>query len=38
MREGDVRHGASGGDLGAEDARALLRAWLVAMNEEPAHR
>jgi glycosyltransferase involved in cell wall biosynthesis/predicted metal-dependent phosphoesterase TrpH len=32
MREGDVRHGASSGDLGAEDARALLRAWLVAMD------
>jgi glycosyltransferase involved in cell wall biosynthesis/predicted metal-dependent phosphoesterase TrpH len=32
MREGDVRHGAAGGDLGAEDARALLRAWLVAMD------
>ena len=32
MREGDVRHGARGGDLGPEDARALLRAWLVAMD------
>jgi glycosyltransferase involved in cell wall biosynthesis/predicted metal-dependent phosphoesterase TrpH len=37
MREGDVRHGAAGGDLGAEDARALLRAWLVAMDVDPAH-
>ena len=32
MREGDVRHGASTGDLGPEDARALLRSWLVAMD------
>ncbi len=32
MREGDVRHGAAGNDLGAKDARALLRAWLVAMD------
>ena len=32
MREGDVRHGTVGADLGPEDARALLRAWLVAMD------
>ena len=32
MREGDVRHGSVGGDLGPEDALALLRAWLVAME------
>ena len=32
MREGDVRHGAAGGDLGPEDARALLRSWLVGMD------
>jgi glycosyltransferase involved in cell wall biosynthesis/predicted metal-dependent phosphoesterase TrpH len=32
MREGDVRHGSVGGDLGPEDALALLRAWLVAMD------
>ncbi len=32
MREGDVRHGTVGSDLGPEDARALLRAWLVAMD------
>jgi glycosyltransferase involved in cell wall biosynthesis/predicted metal-dependent phosphoesterase TrpH len=32
MREGDVRHGQVGGDLTAEDARALLRAWLDAMD------
>jgi glycosyltransferase involved in cell wall biosynthesis/predicted metal-dependent phosphoesterase TrpH len=32
MREGDVRHGQVGTDLGPEDARALLRAWLVAMD------
>jgi glycosyltransferase involved in cell wall biosynthesis/predicted metal-dependent phosphoesterase TrpH len=37
MREGDVRHGAAGGDLGPEDARALLRSWLVAMDVDPAH-
>ncbi len=32
MREGEVRHGTVGSDLGPEDARALLRAWLVAME------
>ncbi len=32
MREGDVRHGGVAGDLGPGDARALLRAWLVAMD------
>ncbi|HEY2160721.1 MAG TPA: PHP-associated domain-containing protein [Solirubrobacteraceae bacterium] len=32
MREGDVRHGASGGELGPEHARALLRSWLVSMD------
>ncbi len=32
MREGDVRHGAVAGDLGPDDARALLRAWLDAMD------
>jgi glycosyltransferase involved in cell wall biosynthesis len=32
MREGDVRHGAVGTDLGPDDGRALLRAWLVAMD------
>ncbi len=32
MREGDVRHGTMGADLGSEDARALLRAWLMAME------
>ena len=32
MREGDVRHGGAGTDLGPEDARALLRAWLQAMD------
>jgi glycosyltransferase involved in cell wall biosynthesis/predicted metal-dependent phosphoesterase TrpH len=34
MREGDVRHGPVGGDLGPEDAVALLRAWLVGMDLE----
>jgi hypothetical protein len=32
MREGDVRGGAIGADLGPEDARALLRAWLDAVD------
>jgi glycosyltransferase involved in cell wall biosynthesis/predicted metal-dependent phosphoesterase TrpH len=32
MREGEVRHGQAGADLGPEDARALLRCWLAAMN------
>jgi glycosyltransferase involved in cell wall biosynthesis/predicted metal-dependent phosphoesterase TrpH len=32
MREGEVRRGTVGADLGPEDARALLRAWLVAMD------
>ncbi len=37
MREGDVRRGVSDGDLGPEDARALLRAWLEAMQLDPTH-
>jgi len=32
MSEGGVRHGSVAGDLGPEDALALLRAWLVAMD------
>ncbi|MFZ1994250.1 MAG: glycosyltransferase, partial [Solirubrobacteraceae bacterium] len=32
MREGDVRRGRAGTDLGPDDARALLRSWLVSMN------
>ncbi len=32
MREGDVRSGGVGADLGPDDALALLRAWLEAMN------
>jgi glycosyltransferase involved in cell wall biosynthesis/predicted metal-dependent phosphoesterase TrpH len=32
MREGDVRHGSVAGDLGPEDALALLRAWLASMD------
>lgn len=32
MREGDVRHGSVGGDLGPDDALALLRAWLEGMD------
>ncbi len=34
MGEGDVRHGQVGNDLTAEDARALLRAWLEAIDVE----
>lgn len=32
MREGDVRSGQRSGDLGPEDARALLRGWLAGMD------
>lgn len=32
MGEGDVRRGALGADLAPEDARALLRAWLAAVE------
>jgi glycosyltransferase involved in cell wall biosynthesis/predicted metal-dependent phosphoesterase TrpH len=32
MREGDARQGSAGADLTAEDALALLRAWLLSMN------
>ncbi len=32
MSQGDARHGAVGGDLGPEDALALLRSWLLAMD------
>jgi len=32
MREGDARSGETGRDLGPEDARALLRAWLDAVD------
>jgi glycosyltransferase involved in cell wall biosynthesis/predicted metal-dependent phosphoesterase TrpH len=34
MREGEVRRGAATRDLGPEDARALLRAWIAAMELE----
>jgi glycosyltransferase involved in cell wall biosynthesis len=37
MREGDLRRGKAGTDLGPDDARALLRSWLVSMDEDPAH-
>ena len=37
MREGDVRRGRAGTDLGPDDARALLRAWLVSMDIDPTH-
>jgi glycosyltransferase involved in cell wall biosynthesis/predicted metal-dependent phosphoesterase TrpH len=32
MVEGDARTGATGGDLGPQDTRALLRAWLEAVE------
>jgi glycosyltransferase involved in cell wall biosynthesis/predicted metal-dependent phosphoesterase TrpH len=32
LREGDVRHGATGTDLSPADARCLLRAWLSAVE------
>jgi len=32
MSEGDARRGAIGADLGPDDARALLRAWLGAIE------
>ncbi len=32
LREGDARHGGRGSDLGPEDARCLLRAWLSALE------
>ncbi|HET7455965.1 MAG TPA: PHP domain-containing protein, partial [Solirubrobacterales bacterium] len=32
MREGDARRGAIGADLGPEDARRLVRAWLDAVG------
>ena len=32
LREGDARHGATGVDLAPADARALLRAWLSAVE------
>jgi glycosyltransferase involved in cell wall biosynthesis/predicted metal-dependent phosphoesterase TrpH len=34
MSEGNVRSGESGNDLGPQDALALLRSWLAAMNLE----
>ncbi len=36
MREGDVRRGRAGTDLGPDDARALLRSWLASMELNPA--
>ena len=32
MREGDIRRGSATGELGPEDARALLRAWILGMD------
>ena len=34
MTEGDARSGSMGTDLGPDDARALLRAWLAAIDLE----
>ncbi|MGH2962812.1 MAG: glycosyltransferase, partial [Solirubrobacterales bacterium] len=34
VREGGERHGAAGGDLGPDDARALLGAWLATVGLE----
>jgi glycosyltransferase involved in cell wall biosynthesis/predicted metal-dependent phosphoesterase TrpH len=36
VREGDARGGAMGADLGPDDARALLRAWLDAIGLQVA--
>jgi len=38
MTEGDARSGAIGCDLGPEDARALLRAWLDAVDLNVSER
>jgi glycosyltransferase involved in cell wall biosynthesis/predicted metal-dependent phosphoesterase TrpH len=38
MREGDARHGSVAGDLGPQDALALLRAWLQSMGLEADER
>ena len=35
LGEGDVRHGETTSDLGPDDARALLGAWLGALEIEP---
>jgi glycosyltransferase involved in cell wall biosynthesis/predicted metal-dependent phosphoesterase TrpH len=32
MSQGDARHGSGGADLDADDALALLRAWLLSME------
>ena len=38
LSEGDARSGQTAGDLGPEDALALLRAWLVSMELEVDER
>jgi glycosyltransferase involved in cell wall biosynthesis/predicted metal-dependent phosphoesterase TrpH len=38
IREGDARHGPTGGDLGPEDACALLSSWLAGMELEVDER
>jgi glycosyltransferase involved in cell wall biosynthesis/predicted metal-dependent phosphoesterase TrpH len=37
MREGEMRSGPVGGNLGPDDARAVLRAWLAEMGLEEAN-
>jgi glycosyltransferase involved in cell wall biosynthesis/predicted metal-dependent phosphoesterase TrpH len=37
VREGDARSGTPGSDLGPEDARALLRAWLRSVELDGTH-
>ncbi|MEA2297717.1 MAG: hypothetical protein QOF77_653 [Solirubrobacteraceae bacterium] len=36
LREGDARTGSAAGDLGPEDARGLLRAWLAGVELDVA--
>jgi glycosyltransferase involved in cell wall biosynthesis len=38
LHEGEVRAGTAGADLGPDDARALLRAWLQAIDLEVDER
>jgi glycosyltransferase involved in cell wall biosynthesis/predicted metal-dependent phosphoesterase TrpH len=38
VMEGDARFGVEGGDLGPRDARAILRAWLEAVELETDER
>ncbi|HVW18252.1 MAG TPA: glycosyltransferase, partial [Solirubrobacteraceae bacterium] len=38
MREGDARSGSVGAEITPDDARALLRAWLAAVDLDPDER